>query len=80
MRTSRLSVVLPIPAKHALRKLGQDLRDASFVNRGLALVPPGDSPTSANGTRKPAASYTSTAASEPPAPQSASAPGGKLRA
>ena len=28
MRKSRLSVVLPIPARHALRKLGQDLRDA----------------------------------------------------
>jgi hypothetical protein len=28
MRKSRLSVVLPIPAKHPLRKLGQDLRDA----------------------------------------------------
>ncbi|MGH9351056.1 MAG: hypothetical protein ACRD2G_02675 [Terriglobia bacterium] len=28
MRTSRLAVVLPIPVKHALRKLGHDLRDA----------------------------------------------------
>jgi len=28
MRTSRSSVVLPIPVKHALRKLGQDIRDA----------------------------------------------------
>jgi DNA-binding XRE family transcriptional regulator len=28
MRTSRASVVLPIPAKHALRKLGHDIRDA----------------------------------------------------
>src|SRR6266478_422349 len=28
MRTSRSSVVLPVPVKHALRKLGHDLRDA----------------------------------------------------
>ena len=28
MRTSRSSVVLPIPAKRALRKLGHDIRDA----------------------------------------------------
>src|SRR5579863_944487 len=28
MRTSRSSVVLPIPVKNALRKLGRDLRDA----------------------------------------------------
>ena len=28
MRTSRTSVVLPIPVKHALRKLGHDIRDA----------------------------------------------------
>jgi DNA-binding XRE family transcriptional regulator len=28
MRTSRSSVVLPIPVKRALRKLGQDIRDA----------------------------------------------------
>ncbi len=28
MRTSRSSVVLPIPVRHALRKLGHDLRDA----------------------------------------------------
>ena len=28
MRTSRTSVVLPIPARRALRKLGQDIRDA----------------------------------------------------
>jgi len=32
-----------------------------------------------DGTRKPAASYTSTAASEPPAPPSASAQGRKSR-
>ena len=28
MRKSRASVVLPIPVRHALRKLGQDVRDA----------------------------------------------------
>ena len=28
MRTSRTSVLLPIPVKHALRKLGHDIRDA----------------------------------------------------
>ena len=28
MRTSRSSVTLPIPVRHALRKLGHDLRDA----------------------------------------------------
>jgi DNA-binding XRE family transcriptional regulator len=28
MRTSRLSVVLPIPVQHALHKLGSDIRDA----------------------------------------------------
>lgn len=28
MRTSRTSVVLPIPVRHALRKLGHDIRDA----------------------------------------------------
>ena len=28
MRTSRASVALPIPVKHALRKLGRDIRDA----------------------------------------------------
>ena len=28
MRTSRSSVVLPIPARHALRKLGHDIKDA----------------------------------------------------
>src|SRR2546430_10038723 len=28
MRTSRSSVALPLPARHALRKLGHDLRDA----------------------------------------------------
>lgn len=28
MRTSRASIVLPIPVRRSLRKLGQDLRDA----------------------------------------------------
>ena len=28
MRTSRASIALPIPVKHALRKLGRDIRDA----------------------------------------------------
>lgn len=28
MRTSRATVVLPIPVRHALRKLGHDVRDA----------------------------------------------------
>jgi hypothetical protein len=28
MRTSRSSLVLPIPVRHALRKLGHDIRDA----------------------------------------------------
>lgn len=28
MRTSRASVTLPIPVRHALRKLGHDIRDA----------------------------------------------------
>jgi hypothetical protein len=28
MRTSRVSVALPIPVRHALRKLGHDIRDA----------------------------------------------------
>ena len=28
MRTSRASVALPVPVKHALRKLGRDIRDA----------------------------------------------------
>src|SRR6266851_8839195 len=28
MRTSRTSAVLPIPVRHALRKLGHDIRDA----------------------------------------------------
>ena len=28
MRTSRASLALPVPVKHALRKLGRDIRDA----------------------------------------------------
>src|ERR1700734_4293855 len=28
MRTSRLSVVIPLPVRHALRNLGRDIRDA----------------------------------------------------
>src|SRR6202049_2092014 len=28
MRTSRSSVIMPLPVKHALRKLGHDIRDA----------------------------------------------------
>jgi len=28
MRTSRSAIALPIPVKHALRKLGRDIRDA----------------------------------------------------
>jgi transcriptional regulator with XRE-family HTH domain len=28
MRTSRASIALPIPVRHALRKLGRDIRDA----------------------------------------------------
>ena len=33
MRTSRTSVVLPIPVRHALRKLGRDIRDARLRRR-----------------------------------------------
>ena len=33
MRTSRTSVVLPIPVRHALRKLGHDIRDARLRRR-----------------------------------------------
>ena len=33
MRTSRTSVVIPIPVRHALRKLGQDIRDARLRRR-----------------------------------------------
>ena len=28
MRTSRASIALPVPVRHALRKLGRDIRDA----------------------------------------------------
>lgn len=33
MRTSRTSVVLPIPVRHALRTLGRDIRDARLRRR-----------------------------------------------
>src|SRR5664279_166842 len=33
MRTSRTSIVLPLPATRALRKLGHDLRDARLRRR-----------------------------------------------
>jgi hypothetical protein len=33
MRTSRSSVVLPIPVRRALRKLGRDIRDARLRRR-----------------------------------------------
>ena len=33
MRTSRTAVVLPIPVRHALKKLGQDIRDARLRRR-----------------------------------------------
>ncbi len=33
MRTTRTSVVLPIPVRHALRKLGRDIRDARLRRR-----------------------------------------------
>jgi transcriptional regulator with XRE-family HTH domain len=33
MRTSRTSVVLPIPVRRLLRKLGQDIRDARLRRR-----------------------------------------------
>src|SRR5579863_2473717 len=38
MRTSRSSVVLPIPVKNALRKLGHDIRDARRRRRIPASV------------------------------------------
>jgi transcriptional regulator with XRE-family HTH domain len=39
MRTSRASVVLPIPVRRALRKLGRDIRDARRRRRiPLAVV------------------------------------------
>src|SRR3979411_1147395 len=33
MRTSRSSVVMPLPVRHALRKLGRDIRDARRPQR-----------------------------------------------
>ena len=38
MRTSRSSVVLPIPVKNALRKLGRDIRDARRRRRIPAAI------------------------------------------
>ena len=38
MRTSRSSVVLPIPVKTALRKLGRDIRDARRRRRIPAAI------------------------------------------
>jgi len=38
MRTSRSSVVLPIPVKNALRKLGRDIRDARRRRRIPATI------------------------------------------
>ena len=38
MRTSRSSVLLPIPARHALRKLGHDIRDARRRRRIPAAI------------------------------------------
>src|ERR1700730_10886327 len=36
MRTSRSSIVMPLPVRHALRKLGRDIRDA---RRRRARIP-----------------------------------------
>ena len=33
MKTSRTSAVLPVPVRHALRKLGSDIRDARLRRR-----------------------------------------------
>lgn len=38
MRTSRSSVILPIPVKNALRKLGRDIRDARRRRRIPAAI------------------------------------------
>lgn len=38
MRTSRASVTLPIPVKRALRKLGEDIRDARRRRRIPAAI------------------------------------------
>src|SRR5665213_4023426 len=38
MRTSRTSVILPIPVRHALRKLGRDIRDARRRRRIPAAI------------------------------------------
>jgi DNA-binding XRE family transcriptional regulator len=38
MRTSRSSVVMPLPVRHALRKLGRDIRDARRRRRVPAAI------------------------------------------
>ena len=38
MRTSRSSVVMPLPVRHALRKLGRDIRDARRRRRIPAAI------------------------------------------
>src|ERR1700689_1327968 len=38
MRTSRSSVVMPLPVRHALRKLGRDMRDARRRRRIPAAI------------------------------------------
>src|SRR5260221_9881886 len=38
MRTSRSSVVMPLPVRHALRKLGRDVRDARRRRRIPAAI------------------------------------------
>src|ERR1700681_1242125 len=38
MRTSRSSVILPLPVRHALRKLGRDIRDARRRRRIPAAI------------------------------------------
>src|ERR1700739_1396647 len=38
MRTSRSSVLMPLPVRHALRKLGRDMRDARRRRRIPAAI------------------------------------------
>jgi len=38
MRTSRSSVLMPLPVRHALRKLGRDIRDARRRRRIPAAI------------------------------------------
>src|SRR6266571_5471143 len=38
MRTSRSSVIMPLPVRHALRKLGRDIRDARRRRRIPAAI------------------------------------------